>query len=163
MSLREKLRILSQGIEGLSGEELAADWRDAVSGLFTEIRGFVSDYETDNLLSVSEEQITVEEPGVGTYSVPRLALRSGRTLVRLTPIGRVVAGAIGRVDLTLAENPHQGYMLLRQGPLPSDWQIAHRQNNPYLSGGGSLESGVIVYREPLTKASFEQALEELIR
>lgn len=163
MSLRDKLRVLSQGAEGTSSEELVLEWTAAVGSLFADIRDFLSEYQTENLLAIVEERITVPEENLGEYSVARLTIRSGRSIVRLTPVGRIVAGALGRVDLVNTNWPLYGYLLLRQGFGRGDWQIAHRQPNTLLaSGGGSLEFGPIVFTEPLTKASFERALDTLL-
>jgi hypothetical protein len=163
MSLRDKLRVLSQGAEAASSEELVADWTGAVASLFADIRDFLSEYQADNLLTLSEEQITLHEENLGDYAIARLNIRSGQSLVRLTPVGRLVAGALGRVDVANMNWPHYGYMLLRQGFGAGDWQIAHRKPNPLLAtGGGSLDIGPIVFTEPLNKTSFELALDNLL-
>jgi hypothetical protein len=164
MSLRDKLRVLSQGAEGASSEELVSEWVAGVDSLCNDIRLFLSEYQADNLLALMEERISVHEEGLGDYSIARLSIRSGKSLVRLTPVGRLVAGALGRADLANSDTPLHGYMLLRQGFKSSDWQIAHRQANPFLTtGGGSLDVGPIMFAEPLTKNSFEQALDNLLR
>jgi hypothetical protein len=91
-----------------------------------------------------------------------LIIRSGNAEVRATPYGRIVAGAVGRVDLSSAAFPNYGYMLLRVRPDATEWQISHRQPNPLpFSGGGPFDFGPIVHAEPLTKTAFEQALDSL--
>jgi hypothetical protein len=163
MSLRDKLRVLSQGTEGLTSEAIASEWVAAADALFNQIRSFLAEYEAENLLSLAQESIHAYEEDLGTYSISRLSIRSGKSVVRLIPAGRVVAGALGRIDFVNADMPYYGYMLLRQGFALEDWQVAHRQpNSLFGKGGGSLDSGPIVFAEPLTKASFELALEHLL-
>jgi hypothetical protein len=163
MSLRDKLRVLSQGTEGLTSEAIASEWVEAVEALFNQIRSFLAEYASENLLSLAQESVSTHEEDLGIYSISRLSIRSGKSVVRLTPAGRLVAGALGRIDLFNADLPYYGYMLLRQGFGLGDWQIAHREPNSLLGkGGGSLDAGPIVFAEPLTKASFELALDNLL-
>ncbi|WP_284946822.1 hypothetical protein [Acidisoma cladoniae] len=162
MSLRDRLLVLSQGVEGYSAEEVVAEWQSAVVCLFDELKSYLVDYIKDNLLTVEEERIPVFEERLGAYEGLRLKLRSGSSLVNVTPVGRIVAGAVGRVDMSNAGWPGHGYMLLRQRFEPPEWQITHRESNPFIrTKGGPLDAGKIVFFEPLSKSAFEQALESL--
>jgi hypothetical protein len=105
MSLRDKLRVLSEGAEGVAAGELVSEWVGAVDSLFDEIRGFLAEYQTDNLLALTAERISLHEEGLGDYAITRLGIRSGKSLVRLTPAGRIVAGALGRIDLAKSDWP----------------------------------------------------------
>jgi len=50
--------------------------------------------------TVSSEEKTVEEQGLGRYTVPALLIHTPTTTVRIDPVGRNIIGAEGRVDIT---------------------------------------------------------------
>jgi hypothetical protein len=61
MGLRDKLLILSQGAEGATAEELVSEWKYAVDSLFAELKLYVSEYTSENLLSLTDEPLTLSE------------------------------------------------------------------------------------------------------
>lgn len=98
MSLRDRVAFLSQGTQGMSKTELLTDWHDAVRELYSLVREVVAPLIKENYISVQESSVKIEEVPIGKYSLPQLELLSGPKIVTFKPIGRMVAGATGRID-----------------------------------------------------------------
>lgn len=70
-------------------------WQARIGSLFADIRGYLAGYS----VSVSEGKSTLTEEVLGSYEVPTLSLEIGAKVVRIAPIGTMIFGARGRVDV----------------------------------------------------------------
>lgn len=76
------------------------EWTDAVSRLHAKIQGeLLREAHAQGLVSFSQEEKEITEDHLGTYRLPELLINFGSDTVRISPKGRNVVGAKGRVDL----------------------------------------------------------------
>lgn len=77
-------------------------WLDRVTSLFTEISAWLLPYGADGLLKEEIVQSSIHEEAMGEwgrYEVPGMTITMGSETVSLTPIGMVILGGLGRVDM----------------------------------------------------------------
>ena len=72
------------------------EWLIALGELFEQVKGFLSKYEE---VKIDEEPIQLAESQLGTYQVSRLVLKVRGLKATLTPVGTIIVGGKGRVDL----------------------------------------------------------------
>lgn len=165
LSLRDRLKQLSMSAEGLEPEQILEEWRVAIDTLFQYVSESLKPYVTDNLLSLSRSTIECKEDMFGKYQIDSLVIRSGTEAVLMLPVGRIIAGATGRVDITRFGQGGFGYMLLRSGVFPENtkWSIIGRAppNSLMPSQVPSLHQGEIKMKEDLSVQKLEVLLEQL--
>jgi hypothetical protein len=80
--------------------ERRRQWIDAVERLYQKVSGeLLAESIAQRLVTASRVEKEIEEEYLGTYSVPELNLDISGETVRLSPKGRNIMGAKGRVDL----------------------------------------------------------------
>ena len=87
-------------------EEEAVDWakeRDEwlshLKVLYDQIESFLAKYIEIGEIKRSYRDIALNEENIGSYRVRQMILKIGRQEVTLTPIGTLLIGAKGRVDV----------------------------------------------------------------
>jgi hypothetical protein len=131
------------------------EWKDAVASLFAEIRRYLEEYEKDGSLSFSEETTRLTEESLGSYGVPLMKITAGPAVILVEPVGRLVIGAFGRVDMHRQgqAGEQQRLMFLRMPKSTTDATPIWHLRMP-------VESRSSV---PLTKEAIEQAIDFLLR
>jgi hypothetical protein len=99
------------------------EWIAAIDRLITQLRAWLSEAGTTELLDLEPLEFEKREQGLGTYHVKGLAIHFGGRTVKVVPVGRMVLahlgkyaepgheGAEGRVDIT---NGMYKYLLYRK-------------------------------------------------
>jgi hypothetical protein len=158
-SLKE---FLESEADKLRSEQAAAlterqEWIAAVERLLAQIKEWLGEADTKEILRIEEAPLRLSEQGLGTYEIPALTIGLGTREVRIKPVARFVAAplrstgiihvprAYGRVDLT---NGLDRYMIFRTELEPDDRWIMIEQNEPLM--------------EPLDRKSFEAAFQSLL-
>ena len=100
------------------------DWLAALRGLVTSVEGWLEPLKGLGL-NVREDLVSIREDYVGDYLAPSLLLNFGDTTVFLRPRGTIVAGGVGRVDLT-GKNGSAMLLLLEWG---GSWKYYDPSNN----------------------------------
>ncbi len=105
MSIKDFEQFLSR--QRLPKEELPVDWDlqrrewlDFVALLYTNIEGFLRSFAEGGRISISYDNLTLTEENIGTYAVRRMTILLGLNRIVLTPIGTLLIGTKGRVDMT---------------------------------------------------------------
>ncbi len=75
------------------------EWLEALDKLFQQIHSWLAEAENEKLIKVHESLVKISEEALGTYEAPSLTLTVGTKTVKLQPIGGVIIGADGRVDM----------------------------------------------------------------
>ncbi len=75
------------------------DWRKALADLYGKVESYLADYTKSGQIAIEHRKTTLDEEFSGPYEVEKLALKIGRQSVALTPIGTMLIGSKGRVDL----------------------------------------------------------------
>lgn len=87
-------------------EELKRLWLEALKELFDDIKSWVADASQEGLLQIRQDTEQLAEGHLGRYQVPVLFLRAGASEVLIKPIGRIIVGAQGRVDMITHAEQH---------------------------------------------------------
>ena len=118
------------------------EWMQNLNKFLNEIKEWVSEAKKEGLLEVIEQSIEISEEGIGTYKAPSLILRTGRDSVVIKPIGTMILGARGRVDMT---SPKRSFMFLLS-----------KEKVWVLRGEKRVEKNI-----PLTQSLFTDLLEDM--
>jgi hypothetical protein len=163
MALKDRLENLRQDAERdnqwqADRPKLIAEWQQAVKWLFARVREWLAGYEQSGLLTFSEQEIPLTEEAIGPYRIGVMELRAGKATIVLRPVGRIIIGATGRVDMHLLGRmiENERIMLLRStqsGDPDEKWTIAL----PVIRG----REGVTV-QKPFTQQGLEEAVERLL-
>lgn len=86
------------------------DYLQAVQELFGNIRRWLNEAETQGLATLQERSTEIEERLLGSYEAPLLSVKLPQGSVSFIPVGRMILGARGRVDLS---SPKGMFLLLR--------------------------------------------------
>jgi hypothetical protein len=104
MALKETLAQLRQQ-EKLTAQEkqdkpqLIAEWQQAVVKLLEAIRGHLAEYEADGFMSFTQREINLSEERLGRYRISAMDISAPPAIVVVAPVGRMIVGARGRVDM----------------------------------------------------------------
>jgi|ERR1700674_107684 len=122
--------------------QLRSEWLAAVEQLYGEMRTWLGEAKADGLADIKDADTTITEERLGTYEVPVLQLFFGGRMVVVRPVGRLILGAKGRVDMSLGPRK---FILIWEGD--GRWKIAQ------VAGKDA---------SPLTKDTFSAAVEQLL-
>jgi hypothetical protein len=75
------------------------EWLRRLDELYGQIRTFLNDYVNAGEIHLELSPITLNEENIGIYTAPQLTLMIGRKQVRFQPIGTLLIGSRGRVDV----------------------------------------------------------------
>ena len=75
------------------------EWKDYLNEFYSKIEGFLKPYIDSNKLILKKNLIRLEEEYIGTYTVHNLEIKLGDKKITLTPIGTLLIGAKGRIDM----------------------------------------------------------------
>jgi hypothetical protein len=104
MALKDTLKHLKRQKEADSEweskkPEVIKEWNEAVTKLFAEIRNFLTEYEKQGSMSFADSNMQLSEERLGTYSTHQLNIDVPPFKIIVAPVGRMVVGAAGRVDM----------------------------------------------------------------
>ena len=133
------------------------DWVEAVERLLAQMRSWLAEGGTADLLDLETLDFEKREQGLGAYHVPGLAIHYGERTVKVVPVGRNVLAhlgpyaepghekAEGRVDVT---NGMEKYYLYRKlnGAGEEQWLVQHERSD----------------LKPLDRENFEAILTDLL-
>ncbi|MEO5371314.1 MAG: hypothetical protein H7833_14670 [Magnetococcus sp. DMHC-1] len=78
-------------------------WMDKINGLFRDVESWLDPYKNtkdgEKLLDYIVEEIEIHEERLGTYTVPSMKIQLGSEEVKLEPMGLVIIGGLGRIDM----------------------------------------------------------------
>lgn len=75
------------------------EWREHLGVLYGQIRKFMAKYLERRLADIQLKEITLNEEFSGPYTVSEMTLKFGKSTVVLTPVGTMLIGSKGRVDV----------------------------------------------------------------
>lgn len=80
-------------------EKRRQEWLDDIQALYGKIQEYLRDYIVDGRIETSYEPVIVNEERLGIYNTRKLVLKIGEDVIEFVPIGAVIFGAWGRVDI----------------------------------------------------------------
>jgi hypothetical protein len=75
------------------------EWLQRLRDLHNQIEIYLSDYLKNGAISVSRSEVELNEEDVGSYLAPKLTIKIGRQEISVTPVGTMLIGSKGRVDV----------------------------------------------------------------
>lgn len=81
-------------------QEVKNEWVQTLEAFMNDIRKWLSKQEEDGVVQIKREEIEIREDHLGSYQAPQLRIFIGTSEVKIQPIGRLIIGAIGRIDIT---------------------------------------------------------------
>lgn len=75
------------------------EWLGSLDDLYSRLRNFLDKYISSGLIQFELSTIELDEENIGAYQAPMVNLRIGRRKISLQPIGTLLIGSKGRVDV----------------------------------------------------------------
>lgn len=171
MPLRDALnRLREQDQHRMADRQrLIADWQADVDALFKEFHGYLSEYEADHSLVFRDRRVHINEEVLGTYDISALDIKVSSILISVRPVGRLIVGAEGRVDMhRQGRSSEEHRVMFLKAPMSSEdttlrWFIKFppdvTSRRAVLYPSMRPEQKVAL----LSKESLEEAIEVLLR
>ncbi|MGA2590212.1 MAG: hypothetical protein ABSH32_09875 [Bryobacteraceae bacterium] len=75
------------------------EWLGHLKELYDQAESFLAEYIKTGEIKVNYRDIPLNEENVGSYSAPQMILKIGRQEITMTPVGTLLIGAKGGVDV----------------------------------------------------------------
>ncbi|MCJ2055218.1 hypothetical protein MKL09_01480 [Methylobacterium sp. J-048] len=149
MALKETIqRLRDAGGDREEPAALVTRWQGAVSGLYDAIAAWLKPFVDDGGIILERRLKPMHEAATGAYEIERLDIEVGTETVRLDPMGTVVIGARGRIDMSRLGSGDPLFQVLAGPAEQPGWSI--------------VQPSARSRSTPLTKESFETALDALL-
>ncbi len=76
-----------------------AEWLDYLQQLYSRVAEYLREYTESGTITLRTSEIELNEENIGVYKATRLAIIIGAQEILLTPIGTLLIGSKGRVDV----------------------------------------------------------------
>jgi len=86
-------------VKGFDAEKQLREWRNLLTTLYQNIKNYMQPYVSQGLAVISNKDIELNEDFSGPYTVQQLILQVGNSVVMFKPIGTMLIGSKGRVDV----------------------------------------------------------------
>lgn len=84
---------------GFDPKQQLREWLEYLKALYEQIEGYLHTYVESGTAKITLRDIQLNEEFAGDYKAPELILTIGRSTVTFTPIGTMLIGFKGRVDV----------------------------------------------------------------
>jgi hypothetical protein len=81
-------------------EQIKEEWLAKNKEFYSLIQKFLHDYLEQGKIVTEWKTVELSEELLGQYEVQQLILKIGNTRIVFTPIGRIVIGTLGRIDMS---------------------------------------------------------------
>lgn len=85
--------------EPVNWEHAKDDWLQHLTKLRENVDTWLTPYIQNQSIRLGQETLTLDEENIGSYSAPMTTISIGSERVKLEPIGTLLLGARGRVDM----------------------------------------------------------------
>ncbi|MDH4412294.1 MAG: hypothetical protein QE484_03240 [Rhizobium sp.] len=85
--------------DAFDGTRERDEWLVHLSELYALIDDFLRPYVEKGSIAIDYDDISLTEEGIGQYDVKRMVMQIGRQRVTFTPVGTMLIGTKGRVDV----------------------------------------------------------------
>ncbi len=142
---RKTAREQAEAGEVIDWAKRRADWLQELEELYACMEGHLEPYTQAGEIQIERTSIQLREDYLGTYDADKLTFRIGREKVVAKPIGTLLIGASGRVDLSGPRKTLKIVLLAKGGPVLTT-KIEH--------GGDSEESSRSMVRGDVEEAGW---------
>jgi hypothetical protein len=112
MSKKEFTEFISRQKPPVTKEEKPIDWAAQkeewlkyLSDLYRMVESFLKEYTDSGKIALQYKNIELSEENIGRYTVQAMTLTFGTNRITLTPIGTLLIGTKGRVDMIGPKGP----------------------------------------------------------
>ena len=171
MTLRDTLaKLKHEASQSFSRDAIVDEWQKAVRAFLSKIHEFLAEYR--DTIQIDSRTMQIDEEDLRPpYTISNMALRADPAVILIQPIGRMIVGATGRVDLHRqgrgAES--QRVIALRRDipaqPHDSQWMllIPPRDRSFEVMGTAELRQSTQRIELPFSKEHLETALDRLLQ
>jgi len=121
-------------------------WLLSVNELYSAIESWLDNLIKENIVKISYDNLTLDEYYVAPYVIRQMNILVGYEQVRLEPKGMIVVNAVGRIDMIGDDGTLKLLLMQNDDSVKFQWLIAVSKED-----------------FPLTKVSFSEALEQVMR
>ena len=97
-------------------EERLAAWLGELDALYRAMEGYLKSYADSGHIKVERRSVQLTEESLGTYDAEELAVSIGTDEVIARPVGTILIGSSGRVDLSGPHGSLRIVLLEKGGP-----------------------------------------------
>lgn len=94
------------------------EWLKYLSQFYNRVENFLDEYRRDGKLSFKYTDKEIFEEHIGSYSAKTLEIQLGSYQIKLDPIGTILVGAKGRVDLIGANGKIKFVLVNKHSSVP---------------------------------------------
>lgn len=84
--------------EEVNWKNVKSDWQQQLKLFMNHIENWLSSHKSE-MIEVKKKSITIQEDHLGLYDVPSMELTIASEKIEIQPIGRLIIGAKGRIDI----------------------------------------------------------------
>jgi hypothetical protein len=96
------------------------EWLTALDSLYKTVVGFLKEYIADRSIAYSLTPVTLIEDNIGEYAANRMDIKIGKKRVSLEPVGTLLIGSKGRVDVIGSSGKGLILLLNEKAKSPAD-------------------------------------------
>ena len=134
MSLEDKARELAQAKasqDSIDWGDRQRRWLSEVCKVYEQVIAWLAPLQNEGVVKIQTARKTLSEENIGRYDVDILVLDFSGEAVVLEPIGTIIVGARGRIDIFRRGRPADPTMLLLSGSLDApSWQLWPTSRDP---------------------------------
>jgi hypothetical protein len=97
--LEQKVRSTTE-TSPIDWEAKKRDWLKQLDGFYLLVGTWLADYKDSGKLKVEMSTVSLSEEHIGTYEAASMTISLGTDKVTLVPVGTLIIGGRGRVDMT---------------------------------------------------------------
>lgn len=98
-----------------NADEEKKKWINSVNQILNNIRKWVEEPVKNNLIEIIDEEVEINEERLGKYKISSLVIRSLWDSVYIRPVGRMILGAIGRIDILSTKGKYSILLTIDSG------------------------------------------------
>lgn len=96
---RQKEIVEAEKINEIDWEKVKEQWISRIDDLYNKFENYLSKWINENSVYIEYEQIPMFEEKLGSYTVKQLSITIGKHKILFKPIGTLLIGAYGRIDI----------------------------------------------------------------
>ncbi len=94
-----RAKILAADQSAVDWDEERRDWIAHLDSLYGKVESFLRKYKDEGSITIEFKETELFEENLGTYVARRMIIHIGRQVVNLNPVGTLLIGSRGRVDI----------------------------------------------------------------
>lgn len=96
---REQTSIRDASEEAVDWQREKERWLKYLNKLFSQVEEYLKPYVDAGQIAIEFKNIELNEENIGPYLAPLMKIRIGRKMINLEPVGTLLIGSKGRVDV----------------------------------------------------------------